>query len=58
MAFGGGGYALLALYTNYETQKWSEKLGGGSWWRRNVDQPSDREMVRAKQLEGAKVGIF
>nr|KIR88572.1 rhomboid-like protein [Cryptococcus tetragattii IND107] len=54
VAFGGGGYTLLALYTNYDTQKWSEKLGGGSWWRRNVDQPSDREMIRAKQLEGAK----
>ncbi|WVQ83707.1 hypothetical protein IAT38_005851 [Cryptococcus sp. DSM 104549] len=52
--FGVGGYAFAASYTNYDTQKWSEKLGGGSWWRRNTDQPSDKEMVRAKQLEGAK----
>ncbi|ODO05509.1 hypothetical protein I350_04560 [Cryptococcus amylolentus CBS 6273] len=53
-AVGGGGYALLAFYTNYDTQVWSDKMGGGSWWRLGVDQPSDREMVRAKQLAGAK----
>ncbi|OCF30911.1 rhomboid-like protein [Kwoniella heveanensis BCC8398] len=51
---GGGGYTLLALYTNYDTSKWSEKLGGGSWWRRGQSGPSDREIARAKQLEGAR----
>ncbi|KAK8853462.1 hypothetical protein IAR55_004169 [Kwoniella newhampshirensis] len=54
LAFGGGGYVLAAIYTNLETQKWAEKLGGGSWWRKGRDQPSDREINRAKQLEGAK----
>ncbi|WWD19890.1 hypothetical protein CI109_104359 [Kwoniella shandongensis] len=54
LALGGGGYALAATYTNLETQKWAEKLGGGSWWRKGREQPSDREMNRAKQLEGAK----
>ncbi|WVO17103.1 hypothetical protein L204_104792 [Cryptococcus depauperatus] len=53
-AIGGSGYALLALYTNHDTQKWSDKLAGNSWWRRNVDQPSDNEMTRGKRLEGAK----
>ncbi|WRT69961.1 uncharacterized protein IL334_006952 [Kwoniella shivajii] len=51
---GGGGYALLALYTNQDTQKWADKLGGSSWWRKGQSQPSDREIQRAKQLEGAR----
>ncbi|WVR09662.1 hypothetical protein IAU60_006737 [Kwoniella sp. DSM 27419] len=54
IALGGGGYALAAQYTNADTQRWSEKLGGGSWWRRGQSGPSEREISRAKQLEGAK----
>jgi hypothetical protein len=46
---------LAAQYTNAETTFWSEKLGAGKWWRRGQEQPSDREITRAKQLEGAKV---
>lgn len=52
---GGGGYLFAASYTNHETTKWAEKLGGGSFWRRGQGAPTDREMARAQQLEEAKV---
>ena len=54
-ALGGGGFLLAATYTNYDTAKWVDRLGGGSFWRRGQAQPSDREIARAKQLDEAKV---
>jgi hypothetical protein len=55
LALGGGGYLLAAQYTNSDTEAWSQKLGAGKWWRRGQEQPSDREITRAKVLEEAKV---
>ena len=55
LVVGGGGFILAAQYTNADTQKWTEKLGAGKWWRRGQSVPTDREIVRAKTLEGAKV---
>lgn len=56
LALGGGGYLFAAAYTNEDTRRWSERLGAGSWWRKGKSQPTDREIARAKTLEGAKVG--
>jgi len=56
LALGGGGYLFAAAYTNEDTRRWSERLGAGSWWRKGKAQPTDREIARAKTLEGAKVG--
>ncbi|RSH91515.1 hypothetical protein EHS25_009814 [Saitozyma podzolica] len=54
-AYGGvGGYTLAAWYTNEDTARWVERLGGGSFWRRGQSQPSDKEIARAKQLEAAR----
>jgi hypothetical protein len=44
-----------ALYTNADTNEWSEKLGHGSWWRRGSDLPTDEEIKRAKAISTAKV---
>lgn len=56
LALGGGGYVFAAWYTNKDTEYWSARLGAGKWWARGRgSQPSDREMVRAKVLDGAKV---
>ena len=55
LGLGGGGYVLAAQWTNHDTAVWSERLGGGSWWRRGKDQPGDKEMARAKTLDAAKV---
>jgi hypothetical protein len=46
---------FAAAYTNEDTRRWSERLGAGSWWRKGKAQPTDREIARAKTLEGAKV---
>ncbi|KAK1922274.1 hypothetical protein DB88DRAFT_390088 [Papiliotrema laurentii] len=55
LALGGGGYVFAAWYTNKDTEYWSARLGAGKWWARGRgSQPSDREMVRAKVLDGAK----
>lgn len=53
VALGGGGYFLAAAYTEADTQRWSQKLGRGSLWRSSLTQPTDREIARAKQMEGA-----
>jgi rhomboid-like protein len=55
LALGGGGYLFAAAYTNEDTRRWSERLGAGSWWRKGKAQPTDREITRAKTMEGAKV---
>ena len=44
-----------AWYTNQDTAKWAERLGSGRWWRRGQEQPTDREIARAKQVASAKV---
>lgn len=38
-----------------DTAVWAERLGSGKWWRRGQSQPTDREIARAKTLEGARV---
>jgi hypothetical protein len=48
---------FAAAYTNEDTRRWSERLGAGSWWRKGKAQPTDREIARAKTLEGAKVSF-
>jgi len=58
LALGGGGYLFAAAYTNEDTRRWSERLGAGSWWRKGKSQPTDREIARAKTLEGAKVSLL
>ncbi|MGG6495803.1 UNVERIFIED_CONTAM: hypothetical protein NY603_23060, partial [Bacteroidetes bacterium 56_B9] len=54
VGFGSAIYIGAAAYTNNDTQAWSDKLGGGSFWRRGVGAPSDKDIQRAKQLQGAK----
>jgi len=54
IAFGGGSYIAAAWYTNADTAKWAERLGSGRWWRRGQEQPTDREIARAKQGAAAK----
>jgi len=51
----GSAYVAAALYTNADTNAWSEKLGQGSWWRRGSDLPTDEEIKRAKAISTAKV---
>ncbi|CDZ98752.1 Integral membrane protease of the rhomboid family involved in different forms of regulated intramembrane proteolysis [Phaffia rhodozyma] len=49
LAVVGGVYVGAALLTNADTDLWAEKLGAGSFWRRNL--PSQKEMMDAKRLE-------
>lgn len=51
----GSAYVAAALYTNADTNEWSEKLGHGSWWRRGSDLPTDEEIKRAKAINTAQV---
>jgi hypothetical protein len=57
LGFGGGGYVLAAAYTNADTQKWSDRLGSGTWWRRGQGTATDQEIARAKQVDAAKVSL-
>ena len=53
-----GTYLLAALYTNNDTDAWTARLGGGGWWRRGSDLPTDEEMRRAKRGDLGKVSLF
>ena len=52
-----GTYLLAALYTNNDTDAWTARLGGGGWWRRGSDLPTDEEMRRAKRGDLGKVSL-
>ncbi|CAD6581028.1 MAG: hypothetical protein TREMPRED_002910 [Tremellales sp. Tagirdzhanova-0007] len=52
--FGGSCYIAAARYTNEDTARWAERLGSGRWWRRGQEQPTDREIARAKQIVATK----